>query len=208
MPRARPACRLERAGWADQEMSSEIEERPGDEEDVLLAHHRHQRAGRAEGDRAPDGPSLPDADPCPEKQRGRKRRARVRENRRDVHVEEQRRADPHGHGRHRPVADDAAGDGQRAEHGEKPIAGRTDRHGGDVGLAEAVGRGAGREGDDVSRRIERRPEQRAADGREVPPASRRVLFLEKRLMKGGILDLPRVVEILVFVLERDVAIER
>ena len=73
-----------------------VDRRSDRDEHVLLAHHRQQRRERAEHDQAAQRPSLPHPQPGQHEQRRRERRTRMRHRRRDVHVEEQRRADPYG----------------------------------------------------------------------------------------------------------------
>ena len=185
----------------------EIERRSEDEEQVLLPDHRHQRPRRAERERAAHGPPLAHAEPCPGEERDPERRAGVRERRRDVHIEEQRRAEPDRERRPEAVQPEPARGEDRQDQCQEPVDRRPVGDGGDVRLREPVGRRSTGARDDVAARVEGRPQDRAADRAEVDPPSGVRRALEEGLVEAvGSRD-AAIVEMLVLVLEREIAIE-
>ena len=112
--------------------------------------------------------SPPDVQPHRDEQRHRERRARVGERRRDVHIKEERRADPDGNpGRDRPGAPgEPPRRRDREENRREPEHGGSVRDRGDVRFREPVHRHvpprrAHRPRRHVADRVERRPQHRA-----------------------------------------------
>ena len=155
----------------------------------------------------PRVPSLARLEPRPEKQRDGEGRAGVQHRRGDVHVKEQRRAEPDRETRGQTGSCEARGHRERQDERGQAVDRGSVSDGGDVRMAEAVRRSAGRERREMSRGVERRPQHRAADGREVESAPGFVRPLEKGLVERRRFHLAAVVEVLVFVLEVCVAVE-
>jgi hypothetical protein len=187
----------------------EIDGRTGNEEQVLFAHHRQQRAGQAEPDHAGDGPAVPYPQPGPEEQRHGKCRTRMCKPRRDVHVEQQRGTQPDDHGRgETALPEDAPGDGRREQHRHQAIQRRTVRDPGHIGGAETVGDVSGEARHQVAGGVEGQPEDGGTDRCEIRAPARFVGGFEERVDKSLVLAGPGIVEIAVLVVEVDVAIER
>ena len=187
--------------------SDKIHRRSERQERVLLADHRHQRAGQTERDGAADGPALAHVQPDRDEQRDRERRAGVRVGRRHVHVEEQRRAEPDEDAGEEARACEPAGGADRQEDRDKPVERRTVRDRRHVGTREAIRRTAPDARHQIGNRVERAPQERAADrGEAWPPPGVGVLLEERRVKPLATADVA-VEEVSILVLERHVTVE-
>jgi hypothetical protein len=192
----------------------EIDDRPDDEEDILLPDHSHERAGETEDRSAARRPRTPYVQPHCDEQRDRERGTRVRKRRRDVHIKKEGRADPHrdSFGERRPEAGDHPRRADREQDGDESVEGGPVCNRGDVRFRKAVQRNilsrrVQRPRHEIPNRIERGPQDRAPDRPEIDPPPRFRCPLEKRLVKAlGLRDVV-LVEVAVLVLERYVTIE-
>ena len=159
------------------------------------------------------GPRFADVQPDRHQQRNRKRRAGVRKRRSDVHVEENRCAQPDGKsGTECARSDEAAGRRDPENDGDESIERRAVRDGRDIRARIAVDRhvASGRTccaRYAVADSVERRPQDGAADRPVIDPPPGRRRQLEERLVKITRLGDVVIVEVLIFVLERHVVIE-
>ena len=149
-------------------------------------------------------------------ERHRERRAGVRKRRRDVHVEEERRAQPDGESRAelRPSSRRRGGPPRSPSTiASESVERRAVRDRRDIRLANKPSTATSRPAPHVRarrrvrHRIERRPQHRAADRPVVDPPPGRGLALEERLVEIRRLRDAVIVEIPVLVLERHVVIE-
>ncbi len=197
----------------------EIDGRRHDEERVLLAHHREDGRESAEQRHAAHAPRVADAQPAEQKRRHREGGRRVRHGRCDVHVEDERRAEPDDQRRQpvfdrerRPPARDVPDDGRGEQHAQEAVERRPIGHRHDVRARVAVDRDVPSGGvqaarDQVADRVERRPQQRASDRSEVEAQTCFGRALEVRLVEARRRGHAVIVEPLVLVLEREVVIE-
>ena len=160
------------------------------------------------GDRPRRAHAQPDAD----QECDRKRRAGMGHGRRHVHIEEERRAEPDGGRRRGRVEAQRAGPPRstaatRGTH-TPPSRSRPPRCTAsssrrsrrcDPGMQHTCGQ--------VSDGVERRPQDGAPDRAEIDPLSSLGFALEQRFVEPGVPHGPAVVEVLVFVLERQVVVE-
>ena len=184
-----------------------IHRRSERQERILLADHRHQRAGQAERDGAADGPALARVQPDGDEQRHRKRRAGVGVGRRHVHVEEQRRAEPDEDPGEQARACEPARRADRQEDRDKPVERRTVGDRRHVGTREAIRRTTPDARHQIGNGVEGAPQERTADRREAwPPPGIGVLLEERRVKPFATADVA-VEEVSILVLERHVTVE-
>ena len=203
-----------------------VQSRSNGKEHVLFADHRHQRGRQSKNDHLRHAPGRADVEPDCHEQRHRERGTGVRHRRRHVHVEHERCPDPDSHASEQSRAVRAR-DTRSVERGRLPQyssrAADREQYGRETVERRPVGyrrhirirvpvsddavRSRSQPGYQVADRVERRPQQRAADGAEVRPSSCLGLALEKRLVEAFSPGDVALVEVLILVLERHVAVE-
>ena len=132
--------------------------------------------------------------------------------RRDVHIEEERCAEPDRRRRRGRVEAKAPGRRGRQQQREEPIHRRAVADRRDVRLRVAVDRDVATHGvqhtcGQVSDGVERRPQDGTPDRAEIDPLASLSLALEQRFVEPGVPHGPAVVEVSVLVLERQVVVE-